>query len=80
MTDRHQPSNPIRMSVGTQIRTQREKRGLSLAELSRRSGVHRVYIAEIEQAGANPTIGVLEALSTTLGCGLLIELDSGELT
>lgn len=45
----------------------REAKGLSMAELSRRSGVSVAQISDIEAGNKNPTITTLCKLSKALG-------------
>jgi transcriptional regulator with XRE-family HTH domain len=60
------------------LKAWRERRGLTQAELSRRSGVVQPVISEIETSDKpNPTIGTMWRLARTLRCAIddLIEDD-----
>lgn len=54
-------------SVAGGLRREREDRGLSLAELSRQSGVSRAMISQIETGKTTPTVTVLWKIVTALG-------------
>jgi XRE family aerobic/anaerobic benzoate catabolism transcriptional regulator len=53
--------------LGGQLRQRREERGLSLAELARRSGVSRRYLTEAEGGRANLSVEVLLRVAGALG-------------
>ncbi|MEW6048203.1 MAG: helix-turn-helix transcriptional regulator [Bacillota bacterium] len=52
--------------VGASIPTYREQRGWSLSELSRRSGVSKGYLHELERGDAEPTVGTLSKLAAVV--------------
>lgn len=56
--------------IGENIHTNRERRGMSVSELARRSNMSRGYLYLIEKGETNPTeeklIAIAEALDTTL--------------
>lgn len=53
--------------IGTNIYNLRKKRGLSLSELSFRSGVSKSYLSNIERnLNKNPSIQILEKISGVL--------------
>ncbi|HEY9330391.1 MAG TPA: helix-turn-helix domain-containing protein [Streptomyces sp.] len=56
--------------VGRRLRTLRRERDLSLSELSRRSGVGKGTLSELESGTRNPTLETLYALTTALGLPL----------
>jgi transcriptional regulator with XRE-family HTH domain len=56
--------------VGRRLRERRESAGLSLAELSRRSGVARATLTPLEAGDGNPTLETLYALANALGAPL----------
>jgi XRE family transcriptional regulator, aerobic/anaerobic benzoate catabolism transcriptional regulator len=67
--------------LGSRLRSRREARGLSLAELARRAGVSRRYLTEAEAGRANPSVVVLARLAESLEstpAALLEEAPSGE--
>ena len=53
--------------VGSRLRGEREKRGISLRELARRVGVSPSLISQIELDRVNPSVSTLYALVTELG-------------
>jgi transcriptional regulator with XRE-family HTH domain len=56
------------MGYGERIRERRLMAGLTIDELSARSGVARGRISEIERERWNPTLRTLERLASALGC------------
>lgn len=53
--------------VGSRLREERERRGISLRELARRVGVSPSLISQIELDRVNPSVSTLYALVTELG-------------
>jgi transcriptional regulator with XRE-family HTH domain len=53
--------------LGAALRAERERQGLSQADLSRASGLHRTSIAAIEQGRQEPTFRTLMKLREGLG-------------
>ncbi|GAA4352122.1 helix-turn-helix domain-containing protein [Angustibacter luteus] len=53
-------------NVADNIKRLRQARGLSLAQLSARSGVAKSTLSQIEAGSANPTLGTLTALGGAL--------------
>jgi transcriptional regulator with XRE-family HTH domain len=53
--------------VGSRLREQRERLGLTLRELARRVGVSPSLVSQIELDRVNPSVGTLYALVTALG-------------
>ena len=53
--------------VGSRLRTERERLGISLRELARRVGVSPSLVSQIELDRVNPSVGTLYALVTELG-------------
>ena len=53
--------------VGATLAALRQRRALSLDELSRRSGVSKSMLSQIERNQANPTVAVVWRLATALG-------------
>jgi transcriptional regulator with XRE-family HTH domain len=70
------PAEPPR--VGTALATLRERQGLSLDELSRRAGVSKSMLSQIERAQANPTVAVVWRLAQALGVPLADLLQSAD--
>jgi transcriptional regulator with XRE-family HTH domain len=56
--------------VGDALARLREQHGLSLDELSRRAGVSKSMLSQIERAQANPTVAVVWRLANALGVPL----------
>lgn len=54
-------------SLAVRLRTEREARGWSIAELAARSGVSRAMISKVERAEASPTAALLGRLSGPFG-------------
>lgn len=61
--------------VGRRVKRLRQDGGLSLSELSRRSGVGKGTLSELETGQRNPTLETLYALTTALGRPLSAVLD-----
>jgi len=53
--------------VGSRLRTERERLGMSLRELARRVGVSPSLVSQIELDRVNPSVSTLYALVTELG-------------
>ena len=53
-------------AVGAKLQTLRQARKLSLDELSRRAGVSKSMLSQVERNLANPTVAVLWRLATAL--------------
>jgi transcriptional regulator with XRE-family HTH domain len=53
--------------VGSRLRTERERHGISLRELARRVGVSPSLVSQIELDRVNPSVSTLYALVTELG-------------
>ena len=55
------------------LRTERERRGLSLTDVSRLSGIGRESLCKIENnAAANPTVRTLARYADAVGLGIVI--------
>lgn len=70
-----QAVNPITLgdgppAVGTRLQELRKAQDLSLDDLSRRSGVSKSMLSEVERNRSNPTIAVLWRLASALGISL----------
>lgn len=57
----------VSAAVSSRIRDLRRERGLTLDELSRRSGVSKGMLVEIEKGGANPSIAILCKVAAAFG-------------
>ena len=75
-TARPTPAEPPR--VGAALAALRERQGLSLDELSRRAGVSKSMLSQIERAQANPTVAVVWRLAQALGVPLADLLQSAD--
>lgn len=56
--------------VGSTLQNLRQAQGLSLDELSRKAGVSKSMLSQIERNQANPTVAVVWRLATALGVGV----------
>lgn len=56
--------------IGTNLKRERQRVGLSLAALARRAGVARQTLTALEGGSGNPTIDTLYALADSLGVTL----------
>jgi transcriptional regulator with XRE-family HTH domain len=54
--------------LGASIRALRSDQGLTLEALAEKSGVSRAMLSDIERGAKSPTVRVLAAISTALGC------------
>ena len=52
--------------MGTRIRTFREARGMSQAELAKLAKITREYVNKLEAGRYDPTVGVLQRLAKAL--------------
>ncbi len=57
----------VSSKVGSRLREERERRGISLRELARRVGVSPSLVSQIELDRVNPSVSTLYALVTELG-------------
>lgn len=64
------PPRLWRQALGRVIRVRRTELGLTLAEVSRRSGVSTQYLSEIERGLKDPSSEVIEAIAQVLGLAL----------
>ena len=67
---RRRQQQPIEKRLGARLAVERERQGMSQAELARRSGVSQSSVARIEDGSRSPTIGMLEKLAHGLGLEL----------
>jgi transcriptional regulator with XRE-family HTH domain len=56
--------------IGTRLREERVKSGLSQRELARRLGLSPSLISQLEAGASNPSVGTLYAIVTELGLSL----------
>ena len=64
--------------VGDTLAALRQRQGLSLDELSRRAGVSKSMLSQIERAQANPTVAVVWRLANALGVPVAELLGGGD--
>src|SRR5690606_12857993 len=57
-------------AVGATLQTLRQAHKLSLDELSRKAGVSKSMLSQIERNQANPTVAVVWRLANALGVGV----------
>lgn len=60
----------VTAAIAARLKTEREARGWSVAELAERSGVSRAMISKVERAEASPTAALLGKLSGAFGLTL----------
>lgn len=60
--------------LGCQVRTLREERGLSQAELARRAGTSQAAVARLEAGAVEPRLSTLDRIGGVLGAHLVVEL------
>jgi transcriptional regulator with XRE-family HTH domain len=60
----------VTAALAARLKTEREGRGWSVAELAERSGVSRAMISKVERAEASPTAALLGKLSGAFGLTL----------
>jgi transcriptional regulator with XRE-family HTH domain len=70
----------LTQAISARVKTEREARNWSLAELAERSGVSKAMISKIERAEASPTATVLGRLSGAFGLTLSTLLALAEQT
>lgn len=70
MSRQPRPAPPEPPRVGDTLAALREQQSLTLDELSRRAGVSKSMLSQIERAQANPTVAVVWRLANALGVPL----------
>lgn len=63
-------TSELSLAIGERMRTERVSQGLTLDQLSRRSGVSKRMLINVEQGSANPSVATLLRISDALGIGL----------
>ena len=53
-------------AIGRRVREEREKAGLSLAQLAERSGLTKAYLVRLETQGGNPSVEVIAQIADAL--------------
>lgn len=65
---------PLRQVVGA-LRTERERQGLSLADINKRTGIDRAALSRLENnEDANPTLATLERYAEAVGKQMVVLL------
>lgn len=69
-----------RVLLGERLRRARKAEGLTLREVSVRTGLGYQYISELERGNGNPTLGALESIAAASGntCEVVFEKATGE--
>jgi XRE family transcriptional regulator, regulator of sulfur utilization len=70
------PDTPPR--VGETLATLRQAQSLSLEDLSRKAGVSKSMLSQIERNQANPTVALVWRLANALGVSMVELLDGGQ--
>lgn len=73
-------ASPEERGLGALVRAQREKRGVSQAELAERIGSTQPAIARLEAGRVRPTIDTLERVARALGLRLVVDFREGAST
>lgn len=73
-------SNPTRVTfsaddLGAAIQRVRQDQGMTQAELARRAGIHKMYVAKIEGGSSVPPIRTLKRISKALGVRLSLTFE-----
>ena len=68
------------MTIGSNIRSLRERKGLTQFELAERAGVTQAHISRCESGCKTPTLKLCVKISAVLGCriGDIIDIDTDE--
>ena len=59
-------TNILSVKVGSKLKRLRLQRGLTQAELAKRSKLHRIYVAQIEGETKTPSLRALERIAKAL--------------
>jgi transcriptional regulator with XRE-family HTH domain len=62
----HEPAPPL-ATIAAALRRERERAGISLAELARRAGLAKSTLSQLEAGAGNPSIETLWSLGVALG-------------
>jgi transcriptional regulator with XRE-family HTH domain len=60
----------LALAIGVRVRQERQSRRWTLDQLAEAAGVSRRMVVNVEQGGANPSVGTLLRISDALGVGL----------
>ncbi len=64
--------------ISRALRRERDRAGLSAAELARRAGVGKATVSQLESGAANPSVETLWAIATALGVPFSVFVDEPE--
>ena len=70
---RRKPVSATR-AILAKLRSQRELKGLSLAEVAKRAGMARSNLCRLEQNGENVKLETLQRYAAALGCEVVLEI------
>ena len=65
---------PAKLAVKLALRWARKRAGLTQAELARRAGLSQPAVARLEDPDYNPTLDMLDRVTTALGTRLEVDL------
>lgn len=68
----------LRTRIGAAVRRERTRHGWSAAELSRRAGISKAGLSQLESGAGNPSVETLWAIATALGVPFAILVDPGD--
>ena len=71
---RRRKSVSVSRVILAKLRSQRELRGLSLAEVAKRTGMARSNLCRLEQNGDNVKIETLQRYAKAVDCELVVEI------
>jgi len=77
--ERRKPVSASRVILA-KLRSQRELKGLSLADVAKRTGMTRSNLCRLEQNGENVKLETLDHYAAAIGCELSLELRELETT
>ena len=66
------------MTIGSNIRSLRERKGLTQCELAERAGVTQVYISYCENGRKEPSMQLCRKLASVFGCPISAIVDTEE--
>jgi transcriptional regulator with XRE-family HTH domain len=55
-------------TLGSRLRTMREAKELSFAQVAAKAGLTKAYVERVERDRVNPSVKTVEALAGGLGC------------
>lgn len=65
-------------AILAKLRSQRELKGLSLAEVAKRAGMARSNLCRLEQNGENVKLDTLQRYATAIDCELVVEIRAAQ--